>query len=188
VKIEPRNLRTPTRRSPRCRGFTLMEAALATMIIGVGVVATLELFHTCARDNQGSAHMTTAMMLATSVQEMCSSLAFNDPYYGRSVFGSESGETLATYNDLDDLDGQTFSPPIDAQRHQLPGLAQYSQVVSVWPVYTTKLASNTNDASPDFAKTTYTGALRVTVRVLYKALPTDVAQEVYRASWIRMDR
>ncbi len=158
------------------------------MIIGVGVVATLELFHACARDNQNSANMTSAMMLATSIQELCASLSFNDPYYGKAVFGAETGETLATYNDLDDLDCQTFCPPIDAQRQAIPALAQYSQAVSVVPVYTTKLASNTNTASLDFAKTTYTGALRVTVRVLYRARPTDVDQEVYRTSWIRMDR
>lgn len=175
-------------RSPRRGGFTLIEAALATVIIGMGVVATLGLFGTCAESNAASNNQTVGMMLAGNIQELAASMQFNDPYYGRTTFGSETGETVATYNDIDDLDGKTFNPPIDAERNTLENMSQYSQVISVWPVYTTKLSSNTNTTTPDIAKTTYTGAARVTVQILYKARPTDTAKVIYTTDWIRLDR
>ena len=170
------------------RGFTLIEAALATVIVGVAFAATMELFGACTRQNQVSSHMTSALMLSGQVQEAMQGLTFNDPVNGTDVFGAEAGETLATYNDLDDFDGLSFSPPIDAMRQQLPLLSQYTQIVSVMPVYPKKPGSNANEASPDIPKTTYTGAVRVRVRVLYRARPSDVPEEVYRTSWIRLDQ
>lgn len=170
------------------RGFTLPEAALATVIIGVGVLATMQLFGACTRDNANSAQTTTAMLLAQNIQEVMTDLPFNDPTSGAAVFGAEFGETLQTYNDIDDFDSRTFQPPIDALRQPLPQLSQYSQVISVVPVYPSRLSTNTNEAAPDIAKGTYTGAVRVCARILYQARPSDVAQEVYRISWIRLAR
>jgi len=175
-------------RSEVKRGFTLIEAALATVIIGVGVVAMMQLFNSCTRENATGTRMTTALMLAQNIRELTQTLAFNDPASGRSVFGAETGETLASYDDVDDLDGHTFSPPIDATRTAIPELAQYSQVVSIMPVYPNALRVNTNETSPDIPKTTYTGALRVRVRILYRAAPGDVPETVYTASWIRFDQ
>lgn len=167
------------------RGFTLMEAALATVIIGVGVISVMTLLSALTSQNAAANQSTTAMLLATHVQEAMTGLPFNDSAYGSASFGPESGETLSTYDDIDDFDGQSLSPPIDSTRARLDQLSQYTQVISVWPVYANQLASNTNAASPDLPKTTYTGAARVMVRVLYKRVPAATAVEVYRTSWIR---
>ncbi|HEX2972887.1 MAG TPA: prepilin-type N-terminal cleavage/methylation domain-containing protein [Tepidisphaeraceae bacterium] len=173
---------------PGRQGFTLVEAALATVIIGVGVLATMQLFGACTRNNASSAQMTTALLLAQNVQEVMADLPFNDPVWGNAVFGAESGETLQTYDDIDDFDSQTLQPPIDATRTPLSQLSQYSQVISVVPVYPNKLSVNTNATMPDIPKRTYTGAVRVCVRVLYQQTPGDVAEEVYRLSWIRLEK
>jgi len=165
-----------------------MEAALATVIIGVGVVASMELFAACTRQATAANRMTIALMLAGNIQEITQALAFNDPVSGTSVFGPEADETLATYDDVDDFDGCTFNPPIDAARQPLPQLAQYSQVVSVMPVYPVKPGGNTSETAPEIPKTAYTGACRVRVRVLFRARPSDAPVEVYRASWICLDR
>jgi len=171
----------------RHRGFTLIEAALTTVIVGLAILSMMELFESCTRQNKNGAQMTTAMLLANHIQEAMAGLPFNDPFSSSSHFGPETGETLTTFNDVDDFDGSTFNPPIDAMRQSIPAQAQYTQVVSVVPVLVNQLSSNTNEAAPTIAKGTYTGAVRARVRILYRQKPTDIVQEVYRVSWIRTD-
>jgi len=171
----------------RRRGFTLIEASLATIIIGVGVLSMMQLFTACTKQNGAASNMTTAMLLAENIQETMAGVSFSDPAYGKTYFGPEPGQTLHSYDDIDDFDGKTFSPPIDSTRSAIPSLSQYSQVISVWPVYANQLSANSNTASPDISQTTYTGAARVTVRILHQQSPTDAPTEVYRTSWIRVD-
>lgn len=170
------------------RGFTLMEAALATVIVGVGVVAAAQLFGLCSQQNMHSARATVAMMLANNIQETMSGLSFVDPQTGSMVYGSEPGETLATWDDLDDFDNRTFNPPIDARRQPISDMDQYTQVVTVRPVYPGQLSANSDDANPTISTTTYTGAARVRVRVTYRPTPSAPEEEVYQRSWIRLDR
>lgn len=180
--------RTFTRPRHVRRGFTLIEAGLATIIVGTGILAAVQLFGVCAQQNMQSNRATVAMMLANNVQEAMGTATFNDPQTGRATYGPEAGETLAGYDDLDDFNNQTFSPPIDANRTSIPSMAQYSQVVTVRPVFPEQLSSNSNDASPTIATSTYTGAVRVRIRVFYRASPTSTADEVYTRSWVRPDR
>lgn len=170
------------------RGFTLIETAMATIIVGVGIVSTMSLFSMCTVQNRAGGQMTAAMMLAGNIQEAMANLTFSDPVTGRTTFGPETGESLATYNDIDDFEGLTFSPPIDSLRNQITELSNYSQIISVVPVYPSQISSNTNDASPAIPETTYTGACRVRVRVLYRSNVSDPWTEIYRYSWIRVDR
>lgn len=175
------------RRRSTGRGFTLIEAALATIIIGVGVVSMMQLLGSLTQGNSAAGELTTAMYLADNIQETMAHLSFDDPIYGASHFGPEPGETLATCNDVDDFDGSSFNPPIDAMRQAIPALSQYTQTVSVLPVYPTQLSVNTNESSPSPAKGTYTGAARVRVHVYYQATATSPKVLVYTNSWIRMD-
>ena len=174
-------------RVPRRRGFTLIEAALTTVIVGLGILSMVELFAACTAQNAAANRMTTAMLLTSHIQECMAGLPFNDPF-NPGHFGPEIGETLATFNDVDDFDGSRFNPPIDSTRKPLPAQSQYTQVISVMPVYTNQLSVNTNETTPTIAKTTYTGAVRVRVKILYQRTPADTATEVYRADWIRLDR
>jgi prepilin-type N-terminal cleavage/methylation domain-containing protein len=168
------------------RGFTLIETALAVVIVGTGVVATMQLFSSCTRDNQAAVAMTSAVMLSESIGEVTQGLPFSDPQTGRSVFGAEPGETQMDYDDVDDFDQQSFNPPIDAQRNPISDLAQFTQLVTVVPVLANDPDSNTNET--DISRTAYTGAVRVKVRVLYRVRPTAPVEEVYRTSWLRYDR
>jgi type II secretory pathway pseudopilin PulG len=177
----------PAIRSHRARGFTLIEAALATIIVGVGVVSTMRLFASCTQQNIAATQMSSAQMLAGNIHEAIVGLPFADPTFAHKYFGPEPGETLATFNDIDDFDGSSFNPPIDSMRNKIPSLSQYTQVVTVLPVWTNQLSSNSNESSLDISKTTYTGAVRVRVKILFKASPSDVAAEIYRASWICTD-
>ena len=99
-----RNARSPGRR--RRRGFTLIEAALTTAITGIAFVAIMELFSACTQQNRIGANMTTAMLLAGHVQETMTGLQFNDPIGGKGTFGPEIGQTLSSYDDIDDFDDE----------------------------------------------------------------------------------
>jgi hypothetical protein len=86
---------------------------------------------------------------------------------------------------VDDFDGAVFNPPIDSFRQPIPELTQYTQVVSVWPVFLNNLRSNSDESNPDLPKTSYQGAVRVRVRILHQS--AGAPTEVYRTSWIRLD-
>jgi hypothetical protein len=179
-----------------------MEACLATVIIGVGVTASMTLFATVSKQNRAASDMTTAMHLAQNLQETMAGLSLCDPAFGSTYFRLEPGQDpadLDKYDDVDDWDRfDSRNPllglggPIDSTRQALPSLAQYSQVVSVWPLDVSdgvsqhNLSINTNPTAPDRPQTQYTGAARVTVRIMYRQTPDDPDSEIYRSSWIRV--
>ena len=88
-----RRTRTGDARIGRARGFTLQEASLAIIIVGIAFVASMELFGACTRENQHAARVTTAQFLAANIQEMTAALPLKDPFYAASNFGPEPGES-----------------------------------------------------------------------------------------------
>jgi len=122
---------TRRRRGGGRRGFTLIEAALVTCLIGFGVVSILQLLAAGTMSNVEAMELTTGLTLANNVREMMQSLSFTDPVQA-THWGPETGETLATYNDVDDFDGATFSPPLDARRQSLSGFSAWTQHVDVY--------------------------------------------------------
>jgi hypothetical protein len=176
----------------RRTGFTLAEAMLAMVIVGTGVLASLQLFATCTTENMMASKGTTARTLADNIRECMESMAFCDPVGGANVWGPEPGETLSSYDDVDDFDGPgpaykgtTLNPPIDATRTAIPLLSAYTQVVTVMPVDPNDPGMNENESSPTLPKGAYTGAVRVRVKVYYKQTPTSPSQLVYTTSWVR---
>ena len=176
-------------------GFTLMETALALVIVGTGVLASMQLFTACVTESGTAANATTARLLAENVRETMANLPIIDPVSGAARWGPEDGEALASYNDLDDFDGkpdasgkykgEEFSPPIDAMREKIPALSQYKQLVTVMPVNPIDPAGNANEAAPTLPKGTYTGAVRVRVRVKYRQGATSPWVDLYTTSWVR---
>src|SRR5258706_13456292 len=109
-------------------GFTLIEAAVVTTIISFGVLAMLQLLAVGTVSNNDGAEMSTAINLAKSVREMMVGMSIADPVTP-THWGAEAGENLATYNDIDDFDGKTYSPPIDARRTSIAALSDWSQTI-----------------------------------------------------------
>lgn len=102
-------------------GFTLLETSLATVIIGVGVLAVIEAQQSFLRTNSWSTHASTATYLANEIREMTRGFPRHDRFSGGIYFtdpedvgslagwGPEAGETNAgDLDDLDDLDGAVF--------------------------------------------------------------------------------
>ncbi|MFT3788869.1 MAG: prepilin-type N-terminal cleavage/methylation domain-containing protein [Tepidisphaeraceae bacterium] len=165
-------------------GFTLIEAAVAVAVIAVGSMAVMQLSYACTKQNAYSGQITTASMLATHIREMLQPLSFNDPSTGTATFGAESGETLSGYDDVDDFNGQTFSPPIDVNRQTISGMPGYSQRVTVRPVSTAKLSGNLTGT--EISNSTYTGAVRITVDILYTEPGSNRTGTAYTMSWIKV--
>lgn len=180
------------RRSVR-RGFTLLEVILATIIVGTGITAAMQLFVTCTQQNQTAVGMTVAMNLANNVQELMSTAFYADPNAAVGSWGLESGETLGVGNnpatlDVDDFDGAVFNPPKDASWADLNdnllgagrGLTRYTQKVHVTRVKKSDLTSPTSGNADE-------GVLKVVVEVWYKPNAASPSGMVYSMSFLRFN-
>jgi hypothetical protein len=118
--------------------------------------------------------MTTAVNLANNIHEIVLGLPFYDPdtAQGQTPAWStpETGGT-AGMDDLLDLDGKTFSPPLDAARNTISTYSTWSQVVTVQSVANDNIGS----VRPN---TTTEPAAKVTVKILHNG------KQVYQTSWI----
>ncbi len=72
----------PTSRIPRRGGFTLIETALATVIIGVGVLALVDSQRAFLSSNSFSSQTATANYLANEIRELTRRLPKHDPVNG----------------------------------------------------------------------------------------------------------
>jgi prepilin-type N-terminal cleavage/methylation domain-containing protein len=99
------------------RGFTLIETALATVIIGVGVLALVEAQGAFLKSNAWSSQSATAFYLANEVRELTRRLPKHDPVNGLYVnngalvgWGPRAGDTgPADFAYLTAFDGLTFT-------------------------------------------------------------------------------
>jgi len=165
-------------RPRRHRGFTLIEAAMTTVIIGVGCVGMLQLLGAGTLANNDGAELTTGMNLAGNIRECMTGLSFTDPTTP-THWGPEAGETTVTqYNDLDDFDGWTSSPnpPIDARRQSLgsqyDGWVQQVKVERLKPDDLQTVKAHLT-LSPDLRPT-----CRCTVTILHNG------HQVYTQTWV----
>ncbi|MBQ72600.1 MAG: hypothetical protein CMJ67_06810 [Planctomycetaceae bacterium] len=181
-QIHSRCRRAPLSFSGR-RGFTLIEAALATVIVGTGVLAIVFAQQTFHKQNDWAQRSAVAMRLAGEIREMAINLPRHDPVTGVDFWGPEAEEmSLVDWDDVDDLDEAIFSAdigngPINALRETLPdfqGWRQRAVVVNVDPF---DLNTTVPDGTSDM--------LRVTVFVEYQGVDDLEPAEITRLTWIQ---
>jgi len=85
------------------RGFTLLEASISTVIVGVMVVAALSVVGGAAKGATRERHWRRSQALATSLMSEVLAASFADPQ-GGATFGLDAGESHATRAGLDDVD------------------------------------------------------------------------------------
>jgi len=102
-------------------GFTLIESAMATVIIGIGVLAMVDAQSSFITANSWSSHAASGTYLANEIREMTRNLPKHDPVVGFFIeddggsgvlhgWGPDAGEvTVDDFDDIDDFDGLTFS-------------------------------------------------------------------------------
>ena len=113
--LHARLMQARARRHARS-GFTLLEALMTMVILGVGVLAFVEAQQSFITSNAWSSQAATATFLANEIREMARKLPRHDPVTGLYLNGStlvgwgrETGEAVATdLDDIDDFDGLVF--------------------------------------------------------------------------------
>ena len=180
---------TATRRPRRRLGFTLIETSLATIIVGVGVLAMVSAQMAFHQKNQWSTHASIATHLANELREMTWTLPQNDPVTGDAFWGPEGDNeaSLQDYDDLDDFDGLggglVFAPPINARREVISNMDGWSQTVRVFNVDPFNIIFDGDTlmgVQPD--GTTDTMAVEVTIH--YLAPNETETMEMTRVTWI----
>lgn len=92
------------------RGFTLLETALATVIIGVGVLALVEAQQAFLRSNSWSTQAATATYLANEIRELTRKLPKHDPVNGLFVQTSGGTDVLRGWTPrAGDVDAHDFA-------------------------------------------------------------------------------
>ncbi|MCH2145554.1 MAG: hypothetical protein MK082_10500 [Phycisphaerales bacterium] len=180
-----RRINRSTRRLAR-RGFTLVEAALATVIIGTGVLAMISAQQVLLDKNEWSSMTSTATWLGNEIREMTLNLPRHDPVTNTEFWGPEEDETsLDDFDDVDDFDGfgegLVFSAslnngPINAARQVIGDMEGWEQIVTVESVDQFDILTPLEDGTTEM--------VRVEVVIRYQDPGDDQPVEMTRIRWI----
>lgn len=172
------------------RGFTLIEAALATMIVGTGVLSIVAAQQAYHIKNEWAQRTGTAMLLANELRELTLTLPMHDPLTGVRGMGPEANEAdVVAYDDLDDFaglvnggmgTGLTFAPPINALRQPVDDLDGWSQRIEVYNV----LPDNISVEPAMTLPLGTTDMMRVTVTVSYQSPQAEEPSVMTQLTWV----
>ena len=152
-------------------GFSLIEVLIAILLVGLAIASLVTANSAFTKANGAGVELSTAEFLIEQIRELSTLLPVIDPETGIFTFGPEAAETLADYDDLDDFDGASFSPPIDADRNVLNDLAAFSQQITVENVDASDFEQVVIDHNSNF--------VRVTVKVFLNS------RQISSARWLR---
>jgi len=123
------------------RGFILIEASISYIVLSLALVALVPLFILSLRANKASEKVAVATHLSQELLEEVRLRRWDQatPPSGThiasgSAIGTDGGENAAdkkTFNDIDDFNGWTESPPRDPVMRSLTAFAAYSRAVTV---------------------------------------------------------
>jgi len=178
---------TARRARRTARGFTLIETALTTVIVGTGVLAIVTAQQAFFRQNEWSTHASTAQRLGNEIRELTLHMPRHDPVTGQTYWGPESSELgVNDYDDLDDFDGEegegtVFSAalgngPISALGDTIPDMAGWSQRVLVEHIDPFEVTRTVADGASDL--------VRVRVVIEYQGPADNEPREITRVTWI----
>ena len=180
--------RTNTRRQS---GFTLIEAALTTVIVGTGVLSIVSAQQAFHKENLWAQRSATGMVLANELRELTIAMPMHDPISNDTNLGPEANEeSYLDYDDIDDFAGEihedgtttgtTFDPPVSALRLEIEDLEGWSQKIVIANVFEDNIgSSNTQPIGT-------TDMMRVTVTVYYQN-PNDQdanISTIAKLSWV----
>ena len=153
------------------KGFTLIEVLIAVIFVGLAIASLVGANGAFSQANGAGTELSTSEFLLEQIKELTAMLPVVDPITGTTNFGPETGETLSTYDDLDDFDGEVITPPVDAARNTLNNFSMFTQQVTVENVNPSDFDQVVSDHSSNF--------IRITVKVLHGS------EEVCSSSWLR---
>jgi len=155
------------RRPNRASAFTLIEAIISTIIVAVMFVAALNTVGAARLTQYQASLVSRGRLLAEALLSEILRQAYRDPD-GTPVFGREANEssaTRATWDDVDDYDQLSETPPVAQDGTVLTiatGWRRTTQVEWVDP------------ANPAAVVGSESNAKRITVTVTFNAVPQAV--------------
>jgi MSHA pilin protein MshD len=152
-------------RPAAAHAFTIVEAALSTIVIGVMLVAALNTVAASRASQLRNTSRSSGAELAKSLMAEITAQAYEDGGLPAGSFGLPLAKVTgsrAKFNDVDDYDGLVDSPPKAKDGTALPGLADWSRTVRVRWV---------TPANPENTVLVDTGAKRITVTALFRGVP-----------------
>ena len=146
------------------RGFSLIEAAISTVIVGGLLVAALTTVAQSTRGRQRTGDRARGTMLAQQLMAEILLLNYEEPVdtpgFGRE--SDEGGGDRADYDDVDDYVDWSSSPPEYKDGTEIPDTEGWRRTVSVRRVTSGNLLTPSG---------TETGIKTITVRVSHNAVP-----------------
>ncbi|MCY2928648.1 MAG: prepilin-type N-terminal cleavage/methylation domain-containing protein [Planctomycetota bacterium] len=135
-------------------GFTLIEAVVATAIVGMGVCAMMMASQAGTRVNADSQELTRAAYLAQEVREWIATLPFKDPDVGQqnNPPGPDGSSPQVFVDDVDDMKDVTYSPPRDGQGTAIAAMSGWSQKIKMTWVNPTNFAAVVADGASNVIK------------------------------------
>ena len=120
------------------RAFTLVELILIIVVAGIAIPPLALVFYEGVQKSSDTYLISTSSQLAQSLMEEIKARKWdeNTPAEGGksasySTPGADPSETRPTYDDIDDYDGISNSPPRDALDQPLPEFSGYTRSVEV---------------------------------------------------------
>jgi type II secretory pathway pseudopilin PulG len=159
-----KHVRYRTSRSPGNEGFTLVEAVISTVLIAVMLVAALSAVGASRSIQQQVALSHRGRLLAESLMAEIVQQAYEDPNES-VVFGLEATESAGargSFDDVDDYDGWSASPPVSKDGTVLADAGDWKRTVTVEWV---------DSADPTLVQAQETGAKRITVTASCNDVP-----------------
>ena len=148
--------RIPTRH----RGFTLIEAVTATLVVGLLLSAAMSAASASLVAQYHSADRARGRFLAQALMSEILVQAYIDP--GSSpTFGPEPGETTSpptrvNFNDVDDYNNWSESPPQNKDGSVIPNFGGWTRQVSVCWVSPSDLTTPVTSADTNIKRITVT--------------------------------
>ncbi|MCK4623849.1 MAG: prepilin-type N-terminal cleavage/methylation domain-containing protein [Phycisphaerae bacterium] len=112
-------------------GFTLVEALIASAIVGIGLMAMLLASKSGTQVNASAREITHAINLGQEVREWTLKLPFLDPDTPDNPPGPDGSSPQTFVDDLDDLKSVTYSPPRDGTGQALSDMTGWSQQITL---------------------------------------------------------
>ncbi len=160
------------RRTP---GFTLVEAVISIVLVGVLLVAAINTLGATAVSKRSIEHQALGYTLASDLMAEILNQAYEEPNdtpeFGRE--SSESGGDRTDWDDVDDYDGWSATPPETKDEEPLDGYDQWTRSVEVAFVNPTSL----NDLGGN------TGVKRITVTASFKGVPAAELVAIRTQAW-----
>ena len=115
------------------RGFSLAEVVVATLIVGIMLVAAMKTVGASVRGRIAMANRERGFLLAQQLMSEILQADYAEPDES-AVFGpeaSETGGTRAAFDDVDDYHNWTASPPQEKDGTPIPDRADWQRTVTL---------------------------------------------------------